>query len=77
MLKAQYCRYMLQFKQPATTSRAVMTEKETYFIKIWEEECPEIFGLGECALFRGLSCDDTPIMKRCLPAPARPSMRLM
>lgn len=29
-------------------------------IRIWEEECPEVVGLGECALFRGLSADDRP-----------------
>lgn len=37
-----------------------MTEKETYFIKIWDEQTPEKFGIGEAAIFRGLSADDTP-----------------
>lgn len=60
MMKAQYCRYVLRFKTPATTSRDVMTEKETYFIKIWDEKSPHIYGIGECALFRGLSAEDTP-----------------
>ncbi|MFR7807939.1 MAG: hypothetical protein ACLU4N_00805 [Butyricimonas faecihominis] len=32
----------------------ILTEKETWFIKVWESEQPEIYGLGECALFRGL-----------------------
>lgn len=35
-----------------------MTEKETYFIKIWNEERPDIYGIGECALFRGLSAEN-------------------
>lgn len=59
MLQAKYTRYVLHFKQPAGTSRGVLTEKETWFIKLWDSECPEIYGLGECALFRGLSAEDS------------------
>ncbi len=59
-MKAAYCKYILHFKQPATTSRAVMTEKETYFLKIWDEKESEKYGLGECSIFRGLSAEDTP-----------------
>ena len=60
MLQATYSKYLLKFKQPAGTSRGILTEKETWFIKIWDSEQPEIYGLGECALFRGLSADDVP-----------------
>ena len=60
MLRATYTRYILKFKQPAGTSRGILTEKETWFVKVWYSEQPEIYGLGECALFRGLSADDTP-----------------
>lgn len=59
-MKAQYCRYILHFKQPAGTSRGILTEKETFFIKVFEESNPEVYGLGECAVFRGLSADDVP-----------------
>lgn len=58
MKKAEYSRYLLHFKEDAGTSRGVLKEKETFFVKIWEEGCPEVFGMGECALFRGLSADD-------------------
>lgn len=58
MLLAKYKKYNLQFRNPATTSRATMLEKETYFIKIWDETNPNIYGIGECAIFRGLSADD-------------------
>ena len=58
MLKAEYTPYLLHFREPAITSRAVMTDKETYFIKIYDERNPEVFGIGECALFRGLSAED-------------------
>lgn len=59
-MRAAYCRYRLVFHQPATTSRAVMYDKETYFIRLWNESDPHVYGIGECALFRGLSADDVP-----------------
>ena len=59
-MKASYCRYILKFLVPATTSRGTYTEKETYFLKLEDEEVPGAFGIGECAVFRGLSCDDVP-----------------
>jgi o-succinylbenzoate synthase len=34
-----------------------LRQKETYFLKLKEKDN---FGIGECALFRGLSVDDTP-----------------
>ena len=42
------------------TSREVMLEKPTYYIKVWHDSEPEVFGIGECGLFPGLSCDDRP-----------------
>lgn len=59
-MKAEYCRYRLVFHEPAVTSRDVMTDKETYFIRISDERRPGVYGIGECAVFRGLSADDTP-----------------
>jgi o-succinylbenzoate synthase len=60
MLKTQFTPYHLIFKKPSGTSRGVLTTKETWFVKVWHDHSPEIFGLGECALFRGLGCDDRP-----------------
>lgn len=60
MLRASYCRYFLAFKKPATTSRSTMRVKETYFVKVWDTADPSRVGIGECALFRGLSADDIP-----------------
>ncbi len=57
-MKAAYAPYTLNFITPGGTSRGVMTTKDTYFIKIWDESCPEIYGIGECALFKGLSAED-------------------
>ncbi len=52
--------YNLIFKKPSGTSRGILTSKEIWLLKVWNEESPKIFGLGECALFRGLSAEDRP-----------------
>jgi o-succinylbenzoate synthase len=54
-LKATYHKYNLQFKRPSGTSRGVLTEKETWFIVLENEDKK---GIGECGLLRGLSIDD-------------------
>lgn len=57
MITASYQQYNLDFKRPSGTSRGVLTEKETWFLKLEEEGK---VGYGECAIFRGLSADDRP-----------------
>ena len=59
-LKAVYLPFVLRFKRPGGTSRGVLTEKQTYFIKIYDDSDISRFGLGEAALFKGLSADDRP-----------------
>lgn len=59
-LQAAYAKYMLDFKEPGGTSRGVLTQKETWFIKIFDSADPAKYGVGECAVFRGLSADDRP-----------------
>jgi o-succinylbenzoate synthase len=56
-MKAEYSRYLLEFKRPSGTSRGVLHEKETFFLEISEDGKK---GIGECAIFRGLSFDDRP-----------------
>ena len=65
-LKATYTPYTLRFKTPARTSRDVLTSKTTYFIKIFDETSPEVFGLGECAVFNGLSPEAGPYYEKIL-----------
>lgn len=60
MLKAEWRRYELKFLETAITSRAKMDVKETFFVRVWDDAEPEVSGFGECALFRGLSAEDTP-----------------
>ncbi|WP_264554290.1 o-succinylbenzoate synthase [Flavobacterium sp. N2038] len=54
-MKAFYHKYMLEFKVPSGTSRGIMTEKETWFIVLEENDKK---GIGECGILRGLSADD-------------------
>ena len=56
-MTAKYFRYLLKFKRPSGTSRGVLYEKETFILEISSEGKK---GIGECALFRGLSYDDRP-----------------
>jgi len=58
MYKASYKKYLLEFKQPSGTSRGVLTEKPTWFIKIWDDAKPSVIGIGECSILKGLSIDD-------------------
>ena len=57
MLTSKYKKYILNFKQPAGTSRGVLKTKETFFIEINDGNKS---GIGECSVFRGLSYDDKP-----------------
>lgn len=54
-MKASYNKYILNFKLPGGTSRGVLHTKETYFLKVTEQNKT---GIGECAIFKGLSVDD-------------------
>lgn len=54
-MTAKYQKYILNFKRPSGTSRGVMTQKETWFITLEENEKK---GIGECGILRGLSIDD-------------------
>ncbi len=60
MLQAVWTPYRLLFNFEARTSRQVMTYKDTYFVRITDSDRPGRIGYGECALFRGLSADDSP-----------------
>lgn len=54
-MRIAYAPYMLHFRQPAGTSRGILTQKPTCFIKLYDENEPSRFGIGEAALFPGLS----------------------
>ena len=66
MLKAQFKKYILKFKIPSGTSRGVLREKPSWFIKIFNDSDPEIFGIGECGPIEGLSRDPINIFDKKL-----------
>ncbi|MEO1050094.1 MAG: o-succinylbenzoate synthase [Bacteroidota bacterium] len=57
-LRSRYYKYKLKFNFDAGTSRGMLKEKHTYFLKVWDTANPEIFGLGEAGPLVGLSVDD-------------------
>lgn len=59
-LSASFLPYELVFKVPGGTSRGVLKTKETWFLKVWQTDRPDVYGIGECGMFRGLSVDDVP-----------------
>jgi len=56
-MKAHFKPYILDFINPSGTSRGILRQKKTYFIFI---EDKNKMGIGEAALFEGLSYDDRP-----------------
>ncbi len=55
MIKATYKKHILNFKNLVRTSRGTIESKETWFIILEEDNK---IGVGESAIFRGLSIDD-------------------
>ena len=75
-LKAAYARRDLHFSFEARTSRGSMTDKETYLLRLVapddDPSDPRAPGaVGECAIFRGLSADDSPLYEQRLKALCR------
>ncbi|AGC75132.1 o-succinylbenzoate synthase [Nonlabens dokdonensis] len=56
-MKATIQKYVLNFKQPAGTSRGVLKTKNTWFLIL---DNGEKKGIGEINMFQGLSMDDRP-----------------
>ena len=59
-LRATYSRKVFRFNFKARTSRGLMKDKISWFIKIHFRDKPGVFGLGEGGPLPGLSVDDTP-----------------
>jgi O-succinylbenzoate synthase len=57
-LVASFSKRVFTFNFKARTSRGLMQNKVSWFIKIWDDRNPEIFGIGECGPLPGLSVDD-------------------
>lgn len=59
-LRASVTKKVFEFNFTARTSRGRMKDRAAWFIKLWDEANPAVFGLGECAPLPGLSIDDKP-----------------
>ncbi|MFN8355377.1 MAG: o-succinylbenzoate synthase [Spirosomataceae bacterium] len=57
-LRAVCHKHVLDFRFEAGTSRGILTQKNTWFVKIYDTEQPAVYGLGECGPLQGLSIDD-------------------
>jgi O-succinylbenzoate synthase len=59
MIKAVYRYKEFRFRQPARTSRCTLKSKKVYFLLLYDDKMPFLYGIGECSVFPGLSMDDT------------------
>jgi o-succinylbenzoate synthase len=66
MLEARYKKHTLNFKIPGGTSRGVLKTKDSWIINIFNSELPDIKGIGEASIIRGLSIDDRPDFEKKL-----------
>ena len=66
MLHAQWAPYRLIFKETAITSRDRMQVKDTYLVRLWDDDDPSDIRYGEVPLFKGLSPEDTPDFEKIL-----------
>lgn len=65
-LRASVSKKIFEFNFVARTSRGRMKDRTSWFIKVWDEANPEVYGIGECAPLPGLSIDDKPDYERIL-----------
>src|SRR5262245_47625922 len=56
-LKAAYIKKTFNFNFDARTSRGQMTERTSWFIKVWDVHRSDNMGIGECGPLPGLSVD--------------------
>lgn len=56
-LHATYGKRIFKFSFKARTSRGLMQDKVSWFIKLWHDSDPSITGVGECGPLPGLSPD--------------------
>lgn len=56
-LQAYHIKKVFEFNFDARTSRGRMRDRTSYFIKVWDDKNPAVFGIGECAPLPGLSIE--------------------
>lgn len=59
-LQGNFFSKTFQFNFKARTSRGLMNDKTSWFIRLWDDTNPGIIGIGECGPLKGLSTDHRP-----------------
>lgn len=59
-LRATYFKRVFHFNFKARTSRGLMKDKTSWFVRLEDTRTPDVFGLGECGPLPGLSIDHRP-----------------
>jgi o-succinylbenzoate synthase len=59
-LLATYTPHVFKFNFKARTSRGLMKDKTSWFIRVYDPQQPEVMGIGECGPLPGLSIDARP-----------------
>ncbi len=54
-LEASFIKKTFHFSFKARTSRGSMVQKDSWFLKVWDQGNPEVFGVGEAGPLPGLS----------------------
>lgn len=67
-LQATFVRKTFHFGFKARTSRGLMRDKNSWFIRLWDDRDPSVVGLGECGPLPGLSIDARPDFEEVLQA---------
>lgn len=65
-MRASYFFRKFHFSFRARTSRGPMDDKISWFVKIWHDEQPQVYGIGECGPLPGLSIDAVPELETVL-----------
>jgi o-succinylbenzoate synthase len=58
MLTASFKKHTFIFKQPAGTSRGVLSTKNSWYLIVYDDQNPQVKGIGECSVIEKLSVDD-------------------
>ncbi|QOI98630.1 MAG: o-succinylbenzoate synthase [Flammeovirgaceae bacterium] len=65
-LQASIYKKVFHFNFDARTSRGRMKDKTSWFIKLFDDRNPQVFGLGECSPLPGLSPEAVPDLEALL-----------
>ena len=65
-LNASFLKRTFHFSFNARTSRGAMKQRDSWFLKVWDEKDPTVFGLGEAGPLPGLSAEKPADVERQL-----------